>query len=212
MEGEEIALCKQCVLIQPGIFRAIAFSRDGMEDHPAAEGLRGLRHPSADVAHACDAPGLALQLAEGQVEIGEPRLGAVGPGFHVMVIMEQLLAQGKRQGEGVLGHHGRAVVPHIRHLDAPSAAVVQVAVVEARGEFADQLHVRRVRQCLPVQGGFVGDDDVRVLHPLPDLLQSDSVVINGDLAKLAHAVHGHVRAHAVPLQYHDFHLIRISFL
>ena len=104
----------------------------------------------------------------------------------------------------MLGHHGRAVIPHICYFNAPIAAVVQIAVVKACGELADQLYIGRVTQGFLPQGRFVGDDNIRIFYALPDLVNSDSIVINGDIPQLADAVHGHIRSHAVSFQ--DYYL------
>ena len=207
MQREEIAVPKQRLLVHLGIFFAAAPARDGMENDPASEGLRDLRHPPADIPHPYDTPGLPLQFIEGDVKIGKPVLGAVLARFDISVIMEQLLAQGKGHGEGMLGHHGRAVIPHIGHLDAPGTAIFQVAVVIPRGELADQLYPGRVFQRRLPQRRLVGNDDVRVLHPLPHLLHRHRVAICSHLPEGAQTLHRYIRPHAVPLQNHDFHII-----
>ncbi len=139
-----------------------------------------------------------------KVKVRESVLGTVGSGLHILVIVGKFFQQGQRQGEGVLGHHARAVIHHIAYLDPPALTVGQIHIVKAGGQFADQADMGRVFQGLLPERSLIGHDNLRVPHPLTDFLNRGGIVVVNHLSQML-ILHRDVSPHAVSFQYHNFH-------
>ena len=177
MQGQNIALRQKGFLVRLGIVPAAAGPGHGVKNHPAAKSSGNPCHPAADVPHADNAPGHTLQFMKRKVKVRESVLGTVGSGLHILVIVGKFFQQGQRQGEGVLGHHARAVIHHIAYLDPPALTVGEIHIVKAGGQFADQADMGRVFQGLLPERSLIGHDNLRVPHPLTDFLNRGGIVV-----------------------------------
>ncbi len=204
MDGKEIRFRQQSIPFHPFIFRTTAFSRCRIKYHPASERFRYLRHFPPDITHTDNAPRLSVQLGKRKVKIGKSGLCRIFPRLHVMVVMVQLFQNIKTESKRMLGNCRRGIIHHIRHFYPPAPAVLQIHIVVSRGKFTDQLHTSRILQCLPVQRGFVGNNNFRVPDPFPHFT-GRRIGISRYFPQLPQTFHGDILPHAVPLQNHDFH-------
>ena len=105
----------------------------------------------------------------------------------------------------MLCDHIGGIADHIAHGNVPSAKISKVAVIVPCRKFADQLHISGITQGFPVDGALVGDDDICVLRPFPDLLCGGRVGISRYIPELIKHIYADIGAYAVSFKDDYFH-------
>ena len=113
--------------------------------------------------------------------------------------------QGKGHGQRQLGYGIGGIARYIAHGDAALCAIIKINIVIARSRNADLLQMGRCAQIAPVQLQFVGDQHIRILNPLRQLIRSRHF-ISGDRSGTLERSQIHIAAQAAIVKQYDIHI------
>ncbi len=161
VDGNDVGAAEEVLERQAGIARNVEIfpRRRGIGD-ARAEGGGNVGYAPADGAHADDAELQAGEFVKFTAQVGEHGACRVTARLYEIVVVARGVQKIEKHGEGALRDRLGGIAGPVFHGHAFLRRIVQITVVHAGGDDADELQLRTGVKDVAVDSDFVGDDNI----------------------------------------------------